>query len=90
MNRTEKIIIKDSSICFVIRTKGKFDYWWWEISRRNWEDYWLSIFEPEMQIKKWMADKFINDDENSSYGYSCSSFLSVEDAIRDYTGIEVY
>jgi len=86
INTVHKVITKGDAICFIINTRGGNDFWYWEIERYTWNLYWedknpACITE---NIMEWAANEFVNSDECSHCGYSCSGFETVEDAIEDY------
>ena len=86
INKVHKIITRNNSICFVINTEGEQDFWYWEISIGTWDNYWKDK-NPDClngNVMEWSANEFVNSDECSHCGCSVSSFLTVEDAIKDY------
>lgn len=91
MNKVFKVITNGDSICFIIQTGGDSDFWYWEISRRKWNDYWINRNPACLigNIMEWAANEFVNSEENSSCGFSCGSYLTMEEAIYDYLEISV-
>lgn len=86
VNTVHKVITSSDSICFIINTEGDPDFWWWEVSRSTWDGYWKDKNVACLAgiIMKFAANKFVNSDECSHCGFSCSSFETVEDAVKDY------
>lgn len=92
MNRVIKLIRTDYSIIFILQTEGDDDFWWWEVSKEDFRNYWKNLYTGSRawgvygatyNTNQKQAEQFANDIENSDKGTSCSSFSTVEDALRD-------
>ena len=86
VNVVHKIISNDDALCFVIKTEGEPDFWWWEVSRSTWNNYWKDKNAACLVgiIMELSANEFVNSDECSHCGCSCASFKTVAEAVKDY------
>ena len=91
INEVENVITNGDAMVFIIRTKGEDDYWWWEVSRSEWNNYWERENNPGAIVSsalgstnKANAVQFANDLDNTNLGCSCGSYKTVLDAIKGY------
>ena len=84
VNKVHKMLQGNNTFCFIIQTENESDFWWWEVSKNDFCNFWLKrdLSKPIANIE--LANEFVNSDECSHCGCSCASFETVEDAIKDY------
>ena len=90
INQVLKVVYDGSTVNFIIQTKGDVDYWYWQLAKADVVDYFSRKNQPvavfqlahEMLAKK-SCEIFCNDIENDLLGVACSSFKTIEDALKD-------
>lgn len=91
INDVKDVINNGDTIIFILQTKDENDYWWLEISRIDWDNYWKKENDSDVNIvatpsrnNKTKAIQFVNDPDNTNLGFSCGGYPTVSDAINGY------
>lgn len=90
INQVKKVVYDGSTVNFIIQTQGDNDFWYWQVCRTDIVDYFNRKNQPAaiFQLAHDMlaiasCEEFCNDIENDLLGVSCSSFETIEDALKD-------
>lgn len=90
INHVQKVVYDGSTVSFIIQTDGDNDFWWWSVCWREVADYFQEHHKPSAinelaneKLSKIHCEQFVNDCDNDMLGVSCSSFATVEDALKD-------
>lgn len=88
-NKVQRILSTTDELCFIIKTKGDNDFWYWQISKATWDKFWKDK-NPAFcdNITEEAANEFVNSDECSHCGCSSGNYATIEEAVADYLKIK--
>lgn len=87
INKVIKIITEGNNVAVIIQTKGENDYWVWEVSLYDIQDYFIKTNQKQYLINptsKAALEIFANSIEASDKGVSSGSYDSVDEILKEY------